>query len=459
MSQLQPGIFREYDIRGIAATELDNDVVEKIASAVAAVYVREGKRTIVIGMDGRTSSPRIRDVFAATLARYGLQVVDIGLVPTPVVYFANVYYHYDGAVVITASHNPGEYNGFKVLSGKGALFGERITELYRLAAAGTFPPPLAGGTISKKEVLADYLDYICANVKLDKKLKVVVDGGNGTGGITAGPLFRRLGAEVIEIFCTVDGTFPNHHPDPTKEENLRDLIARVKQEKADLGIGLDGDADRIGVVDSQGHILWGDQLMVIFARDIIKTYPGATVISEVKASQVLYDELKKMGAHGIMYKTGHSLIKQKIVDENAKFAGEMSGHIFFNDKWFGFDDAVYAGARLLELLSRGTATLDDIRQTIPQTCNTPELRVDTTEAAKFAIVAAVLAHYTGRYPIIDIDGARIQFPHGWGLVRASNTQPALVVRFEADTAEHLREIQSEVEGVLAGIKQREESRS
>jgi phosphomannomutase / phosphoglucomutase len=280
---INEAIFREYDIRGLAKTELADPVVERIAMAAAAIYVREGKKEIAMGMDGRPSSPHIKELFCRTLARFGLQVTDLGLVPTPVVYFATFQHKMDGAVIITASHNPSEYNGFKIMLGNAALYGDQIKEIYRLACNGPFPAEKKGGII-QKDILPEYLDYIENNIKLEKKIRVVIDGGNGTGGITAPELYRRLGAEVTELFCDVDGRFPNHHPDPTVVKNLQDLIARVKETGADLGIGLDGDADRIGVVDNLGRIFWGDQLLVIYAREILKDHPGATIISEVKAS-------------------------------------------------------------------------------------------------------------------------------------------------------------------------------
>jgi phosphomannomutase / phosphoglucomutase len=448
---INEAIFREYDIRGLAETELADENVERIAMAAAAVYVREGKKEIAMGMDGRPSSPRIKTLFSQTLARYGLQVTDLGLVPTPVVYYAAFKHKMDGAVIITASHNPSEYNGFKILLGTAALYGDGIKEIYQLACDGPFPAEKKG-SIGQKDILPEYLAYIEKNVKLNKKLRVVVDGGNGTGGITAPELYRRLGAEVIPLFCEVDGRFPNHHPDPTVVKNLQDLIAKVKETNADLGIGLDGDADRIGVVDSLGRILWGDQLLVIYARAILRDHPGAKIISEVKASEVLYSEIKKAGGIGIMWKAGHSLIKKKLFEEKALAAGEVSGHMFFNDKWFGFDDAVYAGARLLEILGNSPQTLAEIFDSIPATFNTPEIRVDAGDDVKFAIVDAIRGHYKKILPVIDIDGARVRFPHGWALVRASNTQPSLVVRFEADSAEELQKIQSQVEGVIRNTK-------
>jgi phosphomannomutase/phosphoglucomutase len=448
---INEAIFREYDIRGLAETELADPEVERIAMAVAAIYVREGKKAIALGMDGRPSSPRIKDLFSRTLARYGLQVTDLGLVPTPVVYFACFRHKMGGAVIITASHNPSEYNGFKVLLGNAALYGDQVKEIYRLAASGPFPPEKKG-SIRKKDILEEYLQYIEGNVTLKKTLRVVVDGGNGTGGITAPELYRRLGAEVIPIYCDVDGRFPNHHPDPTVAKNLQDLIAKVKETGADLGIGLDGDADRLGVVDGLGRILWGDQLLVIYARDILRDHPGATIISEVKASEVLYSEILKAGGKPIMWKAGHSLIKKKIFEENALAAGEVSGHVFFNDKWFGFDDAVYAGARLLEILAATSASLAEIFDSIPQVFNTPEIRVDCGDDIKFRVVDAVRDHFKKILPVNEIDGARVKFPHGWALVRASNTQPSLVIRYEADSAEELRKIQEQFDEVIRRVQ-------
>lgn len=451
MNQINESIFREYDIRGIVADELQDDVVERIALAMATIFVRENKHRIVLARDGRPSSQHLQDIMARQLADCGLHIIDIGLAPTPLMYYTVFKLDLDGGVVITASHNPAEYNGFKLLLGHEATFGDQIKEIYRIAEAGKFPPRKPG-RIESREMLQDYIDFICQDIHLPKKIKVVVDGGNGTGGISALPLYRKLGAEVIELFCDVDGTFPNHHPDPTKPENLKFLLQKVRETDADLGIGLDGDADRIGVVDKFGNILWGDILTLIFAKEILSRRPGEKIISEVKASEVLYSEVKRLGGIPIMWKTGHSLLKKKIQQENAALAGEMSGHIFFKDRWFGFDDAVYSGARLMEILANSPKTLTQIYSEIPKAYNTPEIRVDTTEAAKFPIVSQVVAHFKKEFDVIDIDGARIKFPNGWALVRASNTQPALVVRFEADSPAHLQEIQNQVEPILNRIK-------
>lgn len=451
MNEIMESIFREYDIRGIVETELQDDVVERIASAFASVFTREKKQKIVVGMDGRPSSPRLKDIVVKNLVKYGLEVLDIGLIPTPVMYYAVFKRNLDGGIVITASHNPGEYNGFKALVGHEAQSGKQIKEIYHIAKNLDFPP-LKPGKLNTENIIPEYIDYVANNITLKKKIKVVVDAGNGTGGITAVPLYKRMGAHVIDIFCDVDGTFPNHHPDPTKIENLQPLIKKVAEVGADLGIGFDGDGDRIGVVDVHGTILWGDQMTIIFARDILGKKTGQKIISEVKASEVLYQEIAKHGGIPIMWKTGHSLIKKKIFEENAAMAGEMSGHIFFNDRWFGFDDAVYAGARLLEILSNTKQSLTDIISTIPKAYNTPEIRVDTTEEAKFKIVDYIVQYFKKTNDVIDIDGARVKFPFGWALVRASNTQPSLVVRFEADSELHLNEIRNIVQPVLENTK-------
>lgn len=457
MFELKESIFREYDIRGIVETELTDEAVEKIASAFAAIFVRAGAKKIAIGMDGRPSSAGIKSIFLKKLTSYGLDVLDIGLVPTPVLYYAVFKYGLGGGIIITASHNPAEYNGFKALRGKTALSGEEIREIYEIARDEKFPSETGTGKVEEADMVSDYIEYVAADIKLKKKIKVVIDSGNGTGGITGVPLYNKIGAEVIDIFTEVDGSFPNHHPDPTKIENLQDLITKVKETGAELGIGFDGDADRIGVVDGKGNILWGDMLMVIFSRDILKNNPGRKVISEVKASEVLYSEIKKSGGIPIMWKTGHSILKRKIFEEDAIIAGEVSGHIFFNDRWFGFDDAVYSGARLLELLSRSESSLEEIIKTIPEAFNTPEIRVDTTEEAKFKIVDEILEIFRKDHDVIDIDGVRIKFPNGWALVRASNTQPSLVLRFEADSKENLESIRRAVEPMVDEIKKKVES--
>ena len=452
---LDRSIFREYDIRGIVETQLQKEEVIAIASAYATVFKRENKKTIALGMDGRESSEWIKKLTADTLASFGLKIIDIGLVPTPLMYYTVFKFDMDGGLIVTASHNPGEYNGFKALIGKQATSGAQVQEIYEIGVSGKFADKdEVNGSITKREIIRDYIDYINDDLKIDKKIKVVIDSGNGTGGITALPLYKELGAEVIDIFTEVDGSFPNHHPDPTKVKNLQDLIRTVKESDADIGIGFDGDADRIGVVDKEGNILWGDMMMIIFAKEILKSMPGSTFISEVKASEVMYEEIKKMGGKPIMWKTGHSLIKKKIIETGAVLAGEVSGHMFFNDRWFGFDDAVYTGARLIEILSNSDLSLTDMIKSLPQVVNTPEIRVDSTEESKFKIVDGVREFFKKNYEVIEIDGARVKFENGWALIRASNTQPAMVIRFEADTKEHLEEIKDIFYPVLEKVQEK-----
>jgi len=345
--------------------------------------------------------------------------------------------------MITGSHNPPEFNGFKVSVGKSTIFGEQIQDLRQLIEGGTFAS--GEGKLSRRKVIKAYQDYVKKNVHLERKLRVVIDAGNGTGGVVAGPLLRSLGCEVEELYCEMDGHFPNHFPDPTIPEHLRDLIQRVRDTKADVGIGYDGDADRIGVVDDRGNILWGDQLMILFARDILEVQKGATFVAEVKCSQNLFNEIQRHGGRAIMWKTGHSLIKDKIKEEKAVLGAEMSGHVFFADRYFGYDDAIYASCRLVELLSKTDRRLSQLLEDVPRTFITPEIRMDCPDEIKFQVVEKVKEELRKEYPIIDVDGVRVQFGDGWGLVRASNTQPVLVLRFEAPTEDRLQEIKKGVE--------------
>jgi len=333
-----------------------------------------------------------------------------------------------------------------MMSGEETLYGQHIQDIYGVIQKGRFAE--GKGSSRAFDIIPEYQSYVAAQVHFAKKLKVIVDAGNGTGGHVAVPLFERLGCEVVPLYCEMDGRFPNHHPDPTLPEAMKDLIRTVRETKADLGIGYDGDADRLGVVDDEGRLLWGDQLMIVFARDILPSHPGAAVISEVKASKVLYDEIARLGGRPIMWRTGHSLIKQKIKEEKAVLAGEMSGHIFFADRWFGFDDAIYSSARLLEILARSAKKLSGMMADFPTTFSTPEIRIYASDEVKFMIVDEVRRALAADHKVIDIDGVRAIFPTGWGLVRASNTQAVIVLRFEADTEEALAAIQAEVRGVL-----------
>ncbi len=449
---LKESIFREYDIRGIAYEDLGREEVIKIAKSLAVIFNREKKTKIALGMDGRESSPEIKDIVKNILLERGFDIFDIGLVPSPLLYFTVYNDSLDGGIMVTASHNPGEYNGLKIMLGKKAIYGNAVKEIFHIAQKGDDINLIEGQLYDKSNIIEDYYSYVKDNIKIESKIKVVVDAGNGTAGVTAPSLYRSLGLDVVELYCDVDPKFPNHHPDPTVETNLEDLITKVKEVNADLGIAFDGDGDRIGVVGPKGEIIRGDMLTVIFARDILKDKKGAKIISEVKASQALYDDIKKQGGVPIMWKAGHSLIKEKIVKEGALLAGEMSGHIFFNDKWFGFDDAVYAGARLMEIMSKDNKSLLDLLEGIPTLCNTPEIRFDCKEEIKFDIVKGVKNHFKDKYEIIDIDGARIIFPFGWALVRASNTQPSLVIRYEGESKEALDEIEKQVMPVVKSLE-------
>lgn len=448
---MNPYIFREYDIRGVVGRDLNQETVYELARAIGTYFRRNGAKRISIGRDARASSPEFRDLMVKGLTESGCDCVDAGMIPTPVLYFTLFNWDVDGGIMITGSHNPADNNGFKICLGRTSIYGEQIQEIRKIAEAKDFISE-NNGKYEERDVLTAYRQYILSNIKLgDRKLKVVVDGGNGMGGYVAAPLYKDLGCEVIELFCEPDSNFPNHHPDPTIVENMRFAVQAVIDEKADLAIAFDGDGDRIGVVDERGQIIWGDQLMVIFSRAILKEKPGATFISEVKCSQTLFDDIEKHGGKAIMWKAGHSLIKAKMKETGAAMAGEMSGHIFFADRYFGYDDAIYAGARLLEILSHRNEPLSAFIADLPKTVYTPEIRVDCPEEKKFEVVKALTEEFKKTNEVITVDGARIIFPHGWGLVRASNTQPVLVLRFEADTEEHLAEIRSTVEEKLKAL--------
>ena len=446
---INPKIFREYDIRGIVGQDLDDEAVELLGRAMGTFFLGRGQKRVAVGQDCRVSSPGFARALTSGLASTGCDVTALGVVPTPLLYFSVFHKNMPAGVMVTGSHNPPEHNGFKMMSGHDTLYGKTIQALYEIVRKGVFPR--GDGRVTPLDVIPEYQDYVAGNVRFARPVKVVVDSGNGTGGIVAVPLLRRMGAEVIDIFTEPDGRFPNHHPDPTLPEAMDKLIAKVRESGAELGIAYDGDADRIGVVDDEGRILWGDQLLIVFARDILPSRPGAAVISEVKASKVLYDEVQRLGGRPIMWRTGHSLIKKKIKEENAPLAGEMSGHIFFNDRWFGFDDAIYASARLLEILSRSKDKLSAMMAGLPKTYATPEIRIYASDEVKFKIVDEVRRELAARVPVIDIDGVRASFPGGWGLVRASNTQAVIVLRFEADSEAALAAIQKEIRDILQQV--------
>jgi phosphomannomutase/phosphoglucomutase len=434
-----PTIFREYDIRGRVPEELNRDTAYRLGQCFGAYYQSLGAKRISLGRDCRLSSQELRLGVVQGMMDTGIDVIDAGMVPTPLLYFSLHHLDVDGGVQITGSHNPPEYNGFKICLGKTTIYGEEIQKLRRIGEKGSFPK--GKGNTESEEVIEPYVEEILKRIRCGQvPRKVVLDAGNGVAGLVAPELYRRMGVEVQKLFCEPDGRFPNHHPDPTLPENLKHLVEKVTGTSADLGIAFDGDADRIGVVDRKGKILWGDQLMIIFSRDLLKRHPGAKIIGEVKCSQALYDDIRKNGGIPIMWKAGHSLIKGKMKEEGALLAGEMSGHLFFAERYFGFDDAIYAGARLLEILTNENKDLQEFLAGVPTPVNTPEIRLDCPDNRKFQVVADLASEFKEEYQVIDVDGARVVFNGGWGLIRASNTQPVLVLRFEAADQKTLQEI-------------------
>jgi len=407
-----------------------------------------GAKRVSVGRDCRLTSDAYAAALIEGLRSTGLHVIELGTVTTPLVYFSLFHWNLDGGIQITGSHNPSDYNGFKLCLGHESMHGDQIQDLRRRLEARTFRT--ADGTHEKKSILGEYQDYVVENVgKLARPIRVVVDAGNGTAGPVAPAIYRRLGAEVIELFTDMDGRFPNHHPDPTVEENMEQLIRAVAEHGAELGIAFDGDADRIGVVDAKGRIVWGDELLVLYARDVLARNPGGIIVSEVKCSQRLYDDIAKRGGQGIMWKAGHSLLKAKMRETGALLGGEMSGHIFFKERYFGYDDAVYAGARLLEICARTGKTVAELLADLPPSVTTPEIRVDCADDVKFAVADRVRDHFRrSGLEIIDVDGVRVKFARGWGLLRASNTQPVLVMRFEAQSPAELAEYRAIMEGVV-----------
>ena len=442
--QLNPEIFREYDIRGIVDRDLDESVMELLGKAYVA-YMR-GKRnvnTVVIGRDGRLSGKAFVNALIDGVTSCGMNVIDIGEVPTPVLYYAMQTLKVDGGLMLTASHNPKEYNGMKVGVGKTTIYGEEIQKLGRIAARGVFPRAKGPVTITRMDIVPKYAATVKRIIKLKRPLKIVVDAANGVGGVVAVPIYRALGCEVIPLYCEVDGAFPNHHADPTKKANLTDLIRLVKKHKADIGIGFDGDVDRLGGCDEKGAMLEGDRLLALFARSVLLDKPGATILGEVKCSRGLYEDVAKHGGNPVMWRTGHSHIKAAMKKLHAELAGEMSGHIFFKHRWFGFDDAIYSGARLLEIVAAGKEPLSAHLATIPTRFSTPEIEFTCADNRKFDVIRKATAYFKEELglDVVTIDGARIEFPDGWGLIRASNTAPKLVMRVEADTKKRMAQIE------------------
>ncbi len=440
-----PSVFRAYDIRGIVDKDFDEAWVERLGQACGQYLLSRGVKTAVIGMDCRESSPVYNLALTRGIISTGVDVINIGQVGTPVLYFAVVHLNTCGGIMITASHNPPEYNGFKVWAGKTTLHTEEIQDIRKMMEAGDFPK--GNGKVTQHDIKPAYIAAALENCKLRRPLKVVVDGGNGVGADLAAEILSRMGLDVICQFCDPDPTFPNHHPDPSVEENMLLLRERVLKEKADFGVGLDGDSDRMAVMDENGRILFGDELLALFARELLVRKPGSIVMGEVKCSHLMYKDIADHGGEPVMWITGHSIIKARMKELGAALAGEVSGHMFFNDGWFGFDDAIYGSARFSSIFSAQDKPLSELPGW-PKTAKTPEIHVPCPDGIKFEVVKKAQEYFRGRYDTTEIDGVRITFPDGWGLIRASNTQPVLVLRFEAETKERLEEIRAIMETPL-----------
>jgi len=447
---LPKNIFREYDIRGTVGEELTDEVVAAIGRGVGTYLIRRGKKTALLCRDNRPSSEKFAGLVSEQLQATGVNVVDLGLAPTPAFYFAmREYAPGQGGVMVTGSHNPPAFNGFKVSCGEGTIYGREIARIAEIIEAGDFA--LGRGSYCERDVLADYRRALLDGVAVRRAVKVVADAGNGTASLLIPEVLAAAGCAAEGLFCELDGTFPNHWPDPTVPANMAALVARVRETGAEVGVAFDGDGDRIGAVDDRGRVIWGDRLLALFAGPVLSSHPGGKVVFEVKCSHALPEEIVARGGVPIMWKTGHSLIEAKIREEGALLAGEMSGHIYFADRYYGYDDALYAALRLAELLADADAPLSELADRIPQYAATPELRVECSDDVKFRAVEKIKERFRGDHEIIDVDGARIIFEDGWGLVRASNTQPALVLRFEATTASRRDEIRATVEAALAEI--------
>ena len=436
---LNENIFRAYDIRGIAYTDLSKDVVINIGRAIARKVKKNNQNQLIIGRDGRNSSPDMASFLKSGISQEGCNIIDLGIVPTPALYFATYKLESNCAIMITGSHNPSNYNGFKIVINNKALSAEEIQEI-KYSILDEYRTPVKLQNIEEKQIqiLDQYLKSIVNNIQLKKPLNIVIDCGNGAASVIAKEVFEKLGCNVKPLFCELDGNFPNHHPDPSKEENMKDLVSEVKRTSADLGLAFDGDADRLGVVSSSGEIISADRQMILFSQDVLRGSKGGNIVFDVKCSKLLPQAIREKGGNPVISKTGHSFIKNKIQEVNALLGGEMSGHIFFNDRWPGFDDGIYAGARLLEIISQSN---EDPLQTIPKLFATPEINIEVTDSNKFQIVEKFKSNFKiKKTEIITIDGIRVEFKNGWGLLRASNTSAILVLRFEADSKNALNEI-------------------
>lgn len=446
MRAIEPHVFRAYDIRGLVGADFDAEWVHRLGLACGTLFRAEGSGVAVIGRDCRESSPEYAAALVQGLAETGVSVIDVGMVPTPFVYYAVKHYATRAGIMVTASHNPSEYNGFKIWCGDSTLYNEGIDRIRRVMLDGSFAA--GAGAVERRDVFPAYLADAAARVSAKRRLKVVVDGGNGAGGEYCAVVLERLGADVVRMFCEPDGRFPNHHPDPVVEANMASLREKVVAENAAFGLGLDGDGDRIGAVDEKGRLLFGDELLALYAREVLERKPGAVILGDVKCSHRLFRDIEKHGGKGEMCATGHSFMKARMRETGAELGGEMSGHMFFADRWFGFDDAVYAAARLYEIVAAANAPLSALLGWRPGFV-TPEIHLPCPERAKFAVVEKARKYFRERFAMLEIDGVRLVFPDGWALVRASNTQPVLVLRFEAESAARLEEIRRLVEEPLA----------
>jgi len=452
MVSLSKSIFKAYDIRGIIGKTLDAGVARQIGHAFGLAAAAKGERAVVIGRDGRLSGPELARALAEGLQSAGVDVIDLGMVATPMVYFGTNVLEAKSGIMVTGSHNPPDYNGFKMVLAGEAIHGESITGLYDAISAG-LQPAAAAGQYRTHDIRAAYLERIISDVKIARPIKIAVDCGNGVAGAFAGDLYRGMGCEVIELFCEVDGTFPNHHPDPAHPENLQDLIRCLQETDAEIGLAFDGDGDRLGIVTKDGQIIYPDRQMMLFAADVLTRHPGEQILYDVKCTRHLAPYITKAGGKPLMYKTGHSLVKAKLKETGAPLGGEMSGHIFFKDRWYGFDDGLYSGARMLEILTREKDP-SALLNALPQSDSTPELHLHLKEGENFALMDKLRAdaEFPGNEQIITIDGLRVEYPDGFGLARSSNTTPVIVLRFEAETPAALERIQGQFKKVILAAK-------
>jgi phosphomannomutase/phosphoglucomutase len=453
MVSLSKTIFKAYDIRGVLGSTLDAGIARKIGQAFGSAALKKGERKVVIGRDGRLSGPELAAALAEGLRAAGVDVIDLGMVATPMVYFATNVLDARSGIMVTGSHNPPDYNGFKMVLAGEAIYGDAIQDLYQSIAREDFQPAATQGDYATHDIRAAYIERIAGDVKIARPIKIAVDAGNGVAGAFIGELYRAMGCEVTELFCEVDGHFPNHHPDPAHPENLQDLIEAVRTTDAELGLAFDGDGDRLGVVTKDGQIIFPDRQMMLFAADVLSRNPGAEILYDVKCTRHLGPWIEQHGGRPLMWKTGHSLVKAKLKETGAPLGGEMSGHIFWKERWFGFDDGLYTGARLLEILTR-SADPSAVLNALPKASSTPELHLHLQEGENFALIEKLRtnAEFPGAERVVDIDGLRVEYPDGFGLARGSNTTPVVVLRFEGETPEALARIQKEFARVILAAK-------